>query len=115
MGELDPLPDGSSRVRHDEPPLLELERGPVWVIDVARGHRELVASRACLVERDGEATLVLYEGETLLAVMAMSDIACYETVRIDDPTAEVRCRRPWAGLAAGDELTLVHAGPGTCD
>jgi hypothetical protein len=85
------------------------------VIDVARGHRELVARTASVAERAGEAALVLSDRDTLLAVIPCRDVVYYETARVVDPEAEVRGQRLWEGLSPGDEVRLVHAGPGMWD
>lgn len=68
------------------PQLDALERGPVWVVDAIRGHRECVAAHAELVAHGNESVLVLHDDESLVAVIAAGDVLGYGTAPEDDAT-----------------------------
>jgi hypothetical protein len=105
--------DGAHRVQQEQPPLEELERGPVWIVNVFHGNLDYVVPHASLAGEGDEQVLVLYDDERLLAVIPARRIGPYERVTVLDPEAEnERGLRLWEGLAPGDRVTLVHADTG---
>jgi hypothetical protein len=68
------------------PPIDSLERGPVWVVDAVRGHRECVAGHATLATYGDESVLVLHDEQSLVAVIAVRDVLGYGTVPEHDAT-----------------------------
>jgi hypothetical protein len=95
--------------RFEEPPVEALQRGPVWLVDAVRGHRERVAEHAALAGETDE-LLVLYDARTLAAVVRTGDIVAYETLAADD------ARRIHGGEELDHEhVTLVYALSGVWD
>ena len=107
-----PAYDGAQRMIHPEPPVAELERGPIWVIDMFHGHREFSADRGSFATADGETALVLYDERELVSIIPAREILSYETVTVLDPDFPGRYGPLWSELEFGNQVTLIEIDTG---